>query len=150
VRAVEPGSVHPFPPPPPGAERRVHPRQDLFAQVELSWGDSIVIAMVNNLSLGGAFLLHDGDDVAVGEEVVVQLSTEDVAVAQLAKVVRVSTSEPRGFAVSWIEPRARTYAIIERLMRAEAAAPPRVMPPPVKPARAAAKKRKKSADVARP
>lgn len=142
--------MQPFPPPPPGAERRIHPRQDIYAQVELSWGEAIVIAMVNNLSLGGAFLLHDGDDVAVGEEIVVQLSSDDVEVAQPAKVVRVSTSEPRGFAVSWVEPRARTYAIIERIMRAEAAAPPRVMPPPVKPARVSAKKRKKSAYVARP
>lgn len=142
--------MHHFPPPPPGAERRTHPREDVLAQVELSWGDAVVITMVNNLSLGGAFLLHDGDDVAVGEEIIVQLSSENVEVAQRAKVVRVTTSEPRGFAVSWIEPRARTYAIIERLMRAEAVTVPRVMPPAVKPARAAAKKRRKSADVARP
>jgi hypothetical protein len=142
---------------------------DVIAQVELMWGDEVVITTVNNLSLGGAFLLHDGDDVNVGETVSVHLSTETVDVVQQAKIVRVVKSEPRGFAVSWIEPRARTYAIIERLMRYEAppvpvpAPPPPLSqtpiaaaktpvkkPPPVKASRSKGKKRNKSADINRP
>lgn len=107
----------PFPPPPPGAERRAHPRKDVVAQIQLTHGDEVIITMVNNLSLGGAFLLHDGDDITAGELVQVTLSAGEIEVAQAAKVVRVSGAEPRGIAVAWIEPRARTYAIIERLMK---------------------------------
>lgn len=112
---VDSWNVSQFPPPPPGAERRVHVRKDVLAQIQLSHGDEVVITMVNNLSLGGAFLLHEGGGLAVGEVVEVTLSHDEVEVVQRAKVVRVNGS---GVAVAWIDPRARTYAIIERLMRA--------------------------------
>jgi hypothetical protein len=110
-------SVCPFPPPPPGAERRVHERKDVFAQVELEWGNAVLIASVNNVSLGGAFLLHADDDVGVGETVQVYLSAGTAEAVQEARVVRVSKAEPRGFAIKWIEPTARTYAMVERLMK---------------------------------
>ena len=112
---VDSRNVSQFPPPPPGAERRVHVRKDVLAQIQLSRGDEVVITMVNNLSLGGAFLLHEGGGIATGEVVEVTLSHDEVEVVQRAKVVRVAGT---GVAVAWIDPRARTYAIIERLMRA--------------------------------
>ncbi len=90
-------------------------RKDVLAQIQLSRGDEVVITMVNNLSLGGAFLLHEGGGLDLGQVVEVTLSHDEVEVVQRAKVVRVNGS---GIAVAWIEPRARTYAIIERLMRA--------------------------------
>lgn len=132
---VESGIVSAFPPPPPGAERRIHARKDVLAQVELLRGETVVIACVNNVSLGGAFLLHDDDDVALGEQVKVHLTAGGVDTVQAAKVVRVSTSTPRGFAVVWIDAHARTFAVIERLMRDDAVpAPP--PPPPAPPSRA--------------
>lgn len=107
----------PFPPPPPGAERRIHERKDVLAQVELERGNAVVIASINNLSLGGAFLLHDDEDVALGEKVRVHMAAGSVEAVQEARVVRVSRTEPCGFAVRWIDPTARTFAIVERLMR---------------------------------
>ncbi len=89
----------------------------MLAQVELMRGDAVVIASVNNLSLGGAFLLHPDGDVELGERVRVHLSAGAVDAVQDAKVVRVSRAEPQGFAVVWIAPTARTYAVLERLMR---------------------------------
>jgi hypothetical protein len=115
---VESICVCPFPPPPPGAERRVHERRDVLAQVELERGDQVVIASINNLSLGGAFLLHPDEDVGVGEKVRVHMAAGSVEVIQEARVVRVSRGEHPGFAVKWVDPSARTYAIVERLMRA--------------------------------
>jgi hypothetical protein len=114
--------VSPFPPPPPGAERRIHERKDVLAQVDLEFGDAVVIASVDNISLGGAYLAHPDEDVAVGEIVRVHLSVGGVDVVQEAKVVRVSRGERAGFAVRWLAPTARTYAVVERLMRTSAAA----------------------------
>lgn len=114
---VESICVCPFPPPPPGAERRVHARKDVLTQVELEHGERVVIASISNLSLGGAFLLHTDDDVALGEKVRVHLAAGTVEAVQDARVVRVSRAEPHGFAVKWIDPTARTYAVVERLMR---------------------------------
>jgi hypothetical protein len=110
-------SVCPFPPPPPGAERRVHERKNVLAQVELERGDQVVIASIHNVSLGGAFLLHGDDDVALGEKVRVHMAAGTAEAVQDARVVRVSRAEPRGFAVKWVDPTARTYAVVERLMR---------------------------------
>jgi hypothetical protein len=114
---VESVCVCPFPPPPPGAERRVHERKDVLAQVELDQGGHVVIASINNLSLGGAYLLHTDDDVAIGEKVRVHMAAGTIEAVQEARVVRVSRAEPRGFAVKWVDPTARTYAVVERLMR---------------------------------
>lgn len=88
--------------------------------VELLRGDAVVIARVNNVSRGGAFLLHPDDDVALGERVRVHLSVGDVDAVQDAKIVRISTAAPRGFAVTWLEPHAQTVVAIEQLMRGEA------------------------------
>ncbi len=90
----------------------------MLAQVELMRGEAVVIASVNNLSLGGAFLIHPDDDVVLGERVRVHLSAGTVETVQDAKVVRVSRTEPRGFAVVWIDAHARTFAVLERLLRA--------------------------------
>ncbi len=114
---VESVIVSPFPPPPPGAERRRHDRIDVLAQVELEFGDAVVVAAVDNISLGGAFLAHPDEEVALGEIVRVHLTAGAVDTVQEAKVVRVSRGAHAGFAVSWIGPTARTYAVIERLMR---------------------------------
>lgn len=114
---VESQAVSSFPPPPPGAERRIYERKDVLAQVELMRGEAVVIASVNNVSLGGAFLLHSDEDVSLGERVRVHLSAGAVDAVQDAKVVRISRTEPQGFAVAWIDATARTYAVLERLMR---------------------------------
>lgn len=90
----------------------------MLAQVELERGDQVVIASINNLSLGGAFLLHPDDDVVVGDRVRVHMAAGAVESVQDARVVRVSRGEHSGFAVVWVDPTARTYAIVERLMRA--------------------------------
>ncbi|MBZ0234791.1 MAG: PilZ domain-containing protein [Deltaproteobacteria bacterium] len=108
-----------FPPPPPGAERRAHVRKDVMVVVELEWGSDLVVACATNLSLGGAFFLHPDDDVVVGEIVRVHLTAGSVEAVQEARVVRVSRGALAGFAVSWIQPTARTFSVIERLMRPE-------------------------------
>jgi len=90
----------------------------VLAQVELEFGEAVVIASINNVSLGGAFLLHPDEDVAVGEKVRVHLAAGTVEVIQEARVVRVSRAEPQGFAIKWIDPTSRTYAVVERLMKA--------------------------------
>lgn len=97
----------------------MHVRKEVLAQVELERGHEIVVASVNNLSLGGAFLLHSGDEVSIGETVRVHMAAGTVETVQAARVVRVSRATPPGFAVAWIEPTARTFSVIERLMSPE-------------------------------
>lgn len=97
----------------------MHVRKDVLAQVELERGKDVVVASVNNVSLGGAFLLHSGDEVSVGETVRVHIAAGTVETVQEARVVRVSRGTPAGFAVAWIHPTARTFSVIERLMRPE-------------------------------
>jgi len=88
----------------------------VLAQIELLRAEAVIVVSVNNVSLGGAFLLHD-DDVTLGEHVRVHLSAGSVDAVQDAKIVRVSQGTPRGFAVMWIDAHARTFAVLERLMR---------------------------------
>lgn len=114
---VQSDPVSAFPPPPPGAERRAHPRIDVLVQVGLERGDAMMIVSVANLSRGGAFLVHGGDDVALGERVHVHLAAGGLDVVQEAKVVRLSRGTPRGFAVRWLDAQERTLAVIEQLVR---------------------------------
>jgi hypothetical protein len=92
-------------------------RKDVMAQVELLRDDAVVVASINNLSLGGAFLLHPDDDVAVGEGVRVHLAAGALTAVQEARVVRVRRDEPRGFAVAWIAPGAEVRALLELMLR---------------------------------
>lgn len=105
-----------FPPPPPGAERRQHPRHDVVVSVEVAHEDVVAIASLVNISHGGAFIeLHDPDAVATGVRVRVHLAVAGHVAAQEARIVRVTTGEHAGFAVSWIEPAPATTAIVEHL-----------------------------------
>lgn len=91
------------PPPPPGAERRQHPRAPVEAAVTLSHGDLIVLTSIMDASLGGAFIAAPDDlVVAVGDLVVIDFG-KTKRILQEARVVRVVAGPPRGFAVAWRE-----------------------------------------------
>jgi len=78
----------------------------------------VLVVAALNLSLGGAFLeLPAGDDVAVGDRLRVHLSAGAVDAVQDAKVVRRTDGPPRGMAVAWVDPRPRTFAVIEQMLR---------------------------------
>ncbi len=91
-------------------------RKDVTVHVELLRGETIVIASIQNLSLGGAFLLHPDDEVEVGERVRLYLAAGKLDAVQDARIVRVSRGAPRGFAVAWHEPGARARKVLERLL----------------------------------
>jgi hypothetical protein len=103
-----------FPPPPPGAERRVHQRHDVTVAVEVAHDDTIAIASLTNISHGGAFIeLGDVDVVSVGVRVRIQLSFGGHDVSEEAKVVRVSAGSPAGFALAWTAPGQAIADIVE-------------------------------------
>ena len=106
-----------FPPPPPGAERRVHPRHDVVVSVEVAHDDVVVIAALTDISHGGAFIeLSDPDAVSVGVRVRVHLSVGGHDVCEEAKVVRVTTGAHAGFALAWIAPGAAVAKVVEQLI----------------------------------
>lgn len=110
-----------FPPPPPGAERRAEPRHDVLVAVEVAHDDSLALASLVNVSMGGAFVaLADVEALAVGVRVRVQLALGGRKVTAAAKVVRVT---PAGIALAWSAPRGSLAAMIEHLL---ATAPPPV------------------------
>ncbi|HVV83158.1 MAG TPA: PilZ domain-containing protein [Kofleriaceae bacterium] len=105
-----------FPPPPPGAERRAHPRHDVVVSVELAHDDTIAIASLLNISHGGAFVeLDDLEAIAIGVRVRIQLAVDGLRASELARVVRVSSGAPTGFALAWSEPGAAIARIVEHL-----------------------------------
>lgn len=104
------------PPPAPGAERRVHPRKDVFAQVEVAQGQNVMICAVLNVSLGGAFLeLSEPGLIESGDRVTVHLSAGERDAVQAGKVVRIV--DGRGFAVMWTERKPETLGVLSALMR---------------------------------
>jgi hypothetical protein len=106
-----------FPPPPPGAERRVHPRHDVVVSVEVAHDDTIAIASLVNVSQGGAFVqLADADSMAVGVRVRVHLAGHGKDVKGEAKIVRVTAGERAGVALAWIAPSASLRKLIDRLV----------------------------------
>lgn len=105
-----------FPPPPPGAERREHPRHDVVVSVEVAHDDVVAIASLVNISHGGAFIeLADPDLVATGVRVRVHVSAGGHSAAEEARIVRVTAGEHAGFAVTWIAPGKAIGAIVEHL-----------------------------------
>ena len=105
-----------FPPPPPGAERRVHPRHDVVVSVEVAHDDVVAIASLVNISHGGAFLeLSDPDAVSVGVRVRVHVAVGGHVARERAKVVRVTTGAHAGFALAWTAPGATIAKIVEHL-----------------------------------
>lgn len=111
-----------FPPPPPGAERRVHPRHDVMVSVEVAHDDVIVIAALTNISHGGAFIeLPDPEPVAVGVRVRIHVAVAGHDVVEEAKVVRVSRGVPAGFALAWTAPSAAIGKIVAHLTALPAA-----------------------------
>ncbi len=116
------------PPPPPGAERRQHPRAAVEAAVTLTHGDLIVLTSIVDASLGGAFIAAPDDlAVAVGDLVVIDFG-KTKPVLQEARVVRVVAGPPRGFAVAWREASRDTLAALRVILpmpRPRLAAPPR-------------------------
>ncbi len=50
------------PPPPPGSERRVHPRFEVLAQVEIRGGENTLVVPVRNISVGGLYVDLDDHD----------------------------------------------------------------------------------------
>ena len=114
-RAVDPIGVS-HPPPPPGAERRQHPRAPVEAAVSLSHGDLIVLTSIVDASLGGAFVAAPDDlVVAVGDLVVIDFG-KTKRILQEARVVRVVAGPPRGFAVAWREASRETLAALRALL----------------------------------
>ena len=106
------------PPPPPGAERRVHPRKDVFAQVEILRDEGVMIVAVLNVSLGGAFFeLSEPGLIVPGDRVKVHLTSGERDAVQPAKVVRLVDGPPRGFAVAGQDRTPETLAVLSLLMR---------------------------------
>ena len=104
------------PPPPPGAERRQHPRHPVEASIKLTRGDLIVLTSIIDASLGGAFVASPDDlEVAVGDVVVVDLG-HHTPILQSARVVRVAAGPPRGFALAGREASRETVAALRALL----------------------------------
>lgn len=95
-----------YPPPPPGAEKRRHPRfENLFASVHLARGDETLVLTVRNLSLGGTAVAADSNDlswltVGTSHEVLLFDAAHDgiEPVRLMATVVR---RDPGGVAFMW-------------------------------------------------
>ena len=96
---------HP-PVPPPGVERRRFPRfGDVFATVSLAHGDETLVLKIRDVSLGGAAVNADANDLswlAVGsrhELLIFDARSEEVAPVRIqAQVVRL---DRLGVAFSW-------------------------------------------------
>ena len=64
------------PPPPPGSERRQHPRYEVLAQVEISGNEATLVLPVRDISAGGISVGLDDDgsvDFRLGDRVAVFL-----------------------------------------------------------------------------
>lgn len=107
-----------FPPPPPGAERRVHARHDVLVSVEVAHDDTVAIGSLVNVSHGGAFIeVPDAEPIPVGVRVRLHIVDGSADLAQDARVVRVSAGVPSGFAVTWIEPGPVLAAVVDQLVK---------------------------------
>lgn len=106
-----------FPPPPPGAERRAHPRYPVVVAVEIAHDDAITVASLVDLSHGGAFLeLADPDAVSPGVRVRVHLAVDGHDVDAEGKVVRVTTGANAGCAVAWTAPSPAVAAVVDHVV----------------------------------
>lgn len=104
------------PPPPPGAERRQHPRATVEAAVTLTHGALIVLTSIVDASLGGAFIAAPDDlAIAVGDLVVIDFG-KTRRILQEARVVRVVAGPPRGFAVAWRDASRETLAALRGIL----------------------------------
>jgi hypothetical protein len=134
------------------ADRRVHPRFDLMAQVRVRRGKVDYLMDLSNISCGGALVdmgslkapswIQRGRSVEIGIINPVALDTVELE----AEIVRIEQSDTATrFAVRFVDLDAPTSAQIERLVAIASpeparppplpatAAPPRVGPPPLPP-----------------
>lgn len=86
------------PPPPPGSERRQHPRYEVLAQVEISGNEATLVLPVRDISAGGISVGLDeggsidfnlGDRVAVFLDAGVESNGRPLHVTVDAEVVRI-------------------------------------------------------------
>ena len=106
-----------FPPPPPGAERRAHPRYPVVVAVQVAHDDAVALASLVDLSHGGAFLeLADPSAVELGVRVRVHIAVDGLDVNEEAKVVRVTRGSPAGCAVAWTAPGPAVAAVVEHVV----------------------------------
>jgi hypothetical protein len=104
------------PPPPPGAERRQHPRYDVLAQVEIRGGEDTLVVPVRNISVGGLYVdLEEpepgalGSSLAAGQRATIFLDAsdleEDLVVTRDADILRIDRPEigRGGMAMRWTE-----------------------------------------------
>jgi hypothetical protein len=113
-----------FPPPPPGAERRAHPRHDVVVSVSVAHDDTVAIATLVNVSQGGAFVeVADFDALAVGVRVRLGIAAGGKDVKAEARVVRATSGPHAGFALAWLAPSAALRKLIDRLVATAPAVP---------------------------
>ena len=116
-----------FPPPPPGAERRAHPRYPVVVAVQVAHDDAVALASLVDLSHGGAFLeLADPSAVELGVRVRVHIAVDGLDVNEEAKVVRVTRGSPAGCAVAWTAPGPAVAAVVQPVSTAPGPMP--IMP----------------------
>lgn len=86
-------------------DQRLHPRIELFATVELRGLDEVLILSLRNVSLGGAFLSADGNDLSgirVGSEHELAVFEGEDTKGEIVVRARVVRKESNGLALSWI------------------------------------------------
>lgn len=114
-------------------DRRVHPRYELFAQIQLSRDAEVYVMSTENISEGGVFVQGDPEDfpsLEVGSEVELLLFPAENLMLELscrARVVRVQQGAgavPPGYGLMFSDV---DQAIRERLAQFLA---PRAAPPP--------------------
>lgn len=87
------------------ANRRQHERVELYATVTFNAADETFILSVSNLSLGGVFLLADGQDlskVTVGGEHEIAITDGDDPQKEVVVRARVLRREAAGIALKWV------------------------------------------------
>ena len=122
----------------PPHERRVHPRYEILAQVEIRRRAVTHVLEVRSISIGGAFISTTDRRVLAGIRLDEELELDIFATDELenlrvkARVVRLvgeGGSEAPGFGVRFEEVAADSQRLLERLV--ELAAAGRLRPPPL-------------------
>lgn len=118
------------PPPPPGSERRQHPRYEVLAQVEISdTEEATLVVPVRDISAGGISVGLDGDGatgdtihLAPGERVTVFLDAgvesdgRPLHVTVDAEVVRIHDGDKPAAAFRWVFADAGVAERFERVL----------------------------------
>jgi hypothetical protein len=127
------------PPPPPGSERRQHPRFEVLAQVEIRGGENTLVVPVRNISVGGLYVDLDDHDPAVlgaslaaGQRATIFFDASDgddeLVVSREADILRIDRPEVGrgGMAMRWtaVEPEvAEHFARVLEVLRRRAGLP---------------------------